>query len=423
MKKEHVIGMFVEEHDGSQLLMLINLNSKQSMNVLILTNVIPNQFLATKRRENDVLLKTAALHEHLHQDVKYTFVYVLYTSFFARWLAKHKEHKEFLELESFTADNRKVEIISVPRFKWDAQLWSFYMRVAYLLNSKKLNRIVRENKIDLIHAHNIKADAGVAYYLSRHFNIPYLITSRQMGKGKIDRHMVKFMAEAKAMISLNYQEKNASDRYNKNSYVIGHGVEAIFLSHQKAYASSKVLKIVTMARLLDWKNIDKVLYALENIKEGFTYDIYGDGPELNRLQKILKGLSIADKVQFKGFIPYDLVPRTMVEYDLFVLPSYKEWFGRVYIEAMACGLPIIGARRTGMDGYITEGEQGFLVDHTNSDDLQQAIQKFIIDEDLKVVMGKNAKAFAQTYTWEAAIGKIDRLYRDVVEGRELPEKW
>src|SRR5690606_1249079 len=136
---------------------------------------------------------------------------------------------------------------------------------------------------------------------------------------------------------------------------------------EKIYNDGPVLKIVTMARLLDWKNIDKVLYALKNIGAGFTYDIYGDGPEFKHLERIVQESGLQDKVQFKGFVPYDLVPQTMAEYDLFVLPSYKEWFGRVYIEAMACGLPIIGSRRTGMDGYITEGEQGFLVDHTNLD--------------------------------------------------------
>lgn len=391
------------------------------MNVLILTNVVPAPILTTKKRENDVLLKTAALHEAMHEDVKYTFVYVLYTSFFAKWMPKHKEHKDFLDLKSFSADNRNIEIISVPRFKWNAQLWSVYMRLAYMLNRKQLHRIVKDNNINLIHAHNIMADAGVAYHLSRHFKIPYLVTSRQMGKGKLDKHIIKFMARANALISLSHQEKKACDPFNKNSYVIGHGIEKPFLNQQKEYNPGKVLKIVTMARLLDWKNIDKVLYALENIKEGFIYDVYGDGPELNHLEKIVKGSSIACKVQFKGFIPYDLVPQTLAEYDLFVLPSYKEWFGRVYIEAMACGLPIIGSRRTGMDGYITEGEQGFLVDHTNLDDLQQAIQKFVSDKDLKVVMGKKAKVFAQDFSWDVAIGKIDKLYRAVVAGSQYQE--
>ena len=391
------------------------------MNILILTNVIPAPILTTKKRENDVLLKTAALHEEMHKDVNYTFVYVLYTSFFSRWLPKHKEHKDFLALKRFAAGNRQIEIIAVPRFKWNPQLWSFYMRLAYLLNKSKLDRLVRENNIDIIHAHNIMADAGVAYQLSNRFNIPYVVTSRQMGKGKLDKHIIKFMGHAKAMISLNHQEKKACDAFNKQSYVISHGVEEPFLRQEKTYDNGKVLRIVTMARLLDWKNIDKVLYALKNIGEGFTYDIYGDGPEFNNLQEIVAKSSIADKVQFKGFIPYELVPQTMAEYDLFVLPSYKEWFGRVYIEAMACGLPVVGSRRTGMDGYITEGEQGFLVDHTNLEDLQQAIQKFISDEDLKIVMGQKAKAFAQDFTWDSVIGKIDRLYRDVVAGREYQE--
>ena len=391
------------------------------MNVLVLTNVIPAPILTTKKRENDVLLKTAALHEELHKDVKYTFVYVLYTSFFSKWLPKHKEHKDFLALKQFTAGNRQIEIIAVPRFKWNPQLWSFYMRLAYFLNKKKLDRIVRENKIDIIHAHNIMADAGVACQLSEQFNIPYVVTSRQMGKGKLDKHIIKFMGRAKAMISLNHQEKKACDAFNAHSYVISHGVEKPFLQQEKIYNDGPVLKIVTMARLLDWKNIDKVLYALKNIGAGFTYDIYGDGPEFKHLERIVQESGLQDKVQFKGFVPYDLVPQTMAEYDLFVLPSYKEWFGRVYIEAMACGLPIIGSRRTGMDGYITEGEQGFLVDHTNLDDLQQTIQKFLADKQLKVVMGKKAKVFAQDFTWDSVIGKIDRLYRDVAAGREYQE--
>jgi|GEM_PF-902679 len=391
------------------------------MNILVLTNVIPAPILAKKKRENDVLLKTAAMHEAMHKDVKYTFVYVLYTSFFARWLSKHKEHKDFLDLKSFTADNRTVEIISVPRYKWRAQLWSFYMRLAYIRNSKILDRIVQEKQIDVIHAHNIMADAGVAYYLSAHFKIPYVVTSRQMGKGRLHKHIIKFMSNAKAIISLSYQEKKSCDPFNKHSYMIGHGVEEPFLLQHKEYSENKLLKIVTMARMLDWKNIDKVLFVLDKIKDGFTYDIYGDGPEFEKLQDIVTRSSIADKVQFKGFVPYDLVPQTMAEYDLFVLPSYKEWFGRVYIEAMACGLPIIGSRRTGMDGYITEGEQGFLVDHTNLDDLQQTIQKFLADKQLKVVMGKKAKVFAQDFTWDSVIGKIDRLYRDVAAGREYQE--
>ena len=391
--------------------------SPESMNVLLLTNVIPAPILPTKKRENDVLLKTARLHEEMHNDVKYTFVYVLYTSFFSRWMSKYKDHKDFLDLKTFKADNRVVEIIPVPRFKWNAQLWSVYMRFAYLINRKKLHRIVKENNIDLIHAHNIMADAGVAFHLSRHFKIPYIVTSRQMGKGKLDKHIIKFMNRAKALISLSHQEKKACDPFNKHSYVIGHGVDKSFLEQQKEYTTSGPLKIVTMARLLDWKNIDKVIYALDRIKEGFTYDIYGDGPEYDHLQAVVAQSSIADKVQFKGFIAYDQVPQTLAQYDLFVMPSYKEWFGRVYIEAMACGLPIIGSRRTGMDGYITEGEQGFLVDHTNLDDLQQNIQKFVDDKELKVVMGKKAKAFAQHYSWDAAIGKIDRLYRDITAGR------
>jgi teichuronic acid biosynthesis glycosyltransferase TuaC len=385
------------------------------MDILVLTDVIPAPILASKVRENDVLVRTAEIHESKHKDVHYTFVFVLHTSMLSHLKLSNNEHKSFLNLKQFEYAGRTIEIISVPSFKWNSRLWSAYVKLAYFMSRNKLRRIVKENNVDVIHAHNFLADLGIAYELSKDLNIPYLVTARKTGlMNSIEKHIVKFSAKAKCMISLGLYEKNLCAKMNPNCHLIPHGIDDRFLLQEKEYHSHKILKIVTVARLLFWKYIDQVILALDQIKEGFTYDIYGDGPYMDTLKALVEQTSIKDKVTFHGFLDYDAVPETLAKYDLFVLPSFRELFGRVYIEAMASGLPIIGAKTTGMDGYITEGEEGFLVDHTNVNELQWAINRFVTNEDLKIIMGRKAKELSKHFSWDAVITKLDTLYRDAV---------
>jgi teichuronic acid biosynthesis glycosyltransferase TuaC len=385
------------------------------MNILVLTNVLPAPILTFNARENDVLIRTAELHESTHKDVHYTFVFVLNTSITAYFQKKHKEHKDFMALKAYNHAGRKIEIVAVPTFKWNEKLWPLYVKFAYLRNRSKLRRIVKENKIDVIHAHNLLADVAIAFELAKDQKLPYVVTIRKIGLlDSLGKHIRKYLSGASALIALGMYEKALCAPFNKVSHLISHGIDKRFLTQEKQFSTGKTLKIVTVARLLDWKFIHHVLYALDEIKEDFTYDIYGDGPYENTLKAIVAKSSIADKVTFHGYIDYNEMPQTLAKYDLFVLPSYRELFGRVYIEAMACGLPIICAKTTGMDGYITIGEQGFVVDHTNVAELKGLIQKFITDPTLKATMGKKAQEFAKNFSWDLVIEKLDNVYRSVV---------
>src|SRR5690606_32504327 len=94
----------------------------------------------------------------------------------------------------------------------------------------------------------------------------------------------------------------------------------------------------------------------------FIFDIYGDGPEKEALEALVSKLGLSDRIFFKGYIANQILPEILIQYDIFMMPSYPETLGRVYFEAMACGLPVIGSVGTGIDGLIEDGVQGFLVD-------------------------------------------------------------
>jgi len=384
------------------------------MNVLVLTDILPAPILTKKRQENDVLITTATFHENLHPDVKYIFVFVVtYSNFFLSLISnKWKEFKQFKGLGKYNYQGREIEIIAVPNFKEDGPFKAMFINIGYYINRKKLKQLITASSIDLVHAHQIKTDAGIAYNLYKDLGIPYVVTSRKLGKLTLGKTLKEYLSSAKAIINLGYEQKAIADQHNKHSYLVPHGIDQHFLARERKYDPVKQpLRIVSLCRLLKWKNIDKVLLALENVQHDFTYDIYGDGPDLERLQSLLSESTISAKVNFKGYIPYHDVPGTLMKYDLFVLPSYREMFGRVYIEAMACGLPVIGAKNCGIDGYIENGVQGFLVNHLDIQEITHTINRFMEDDALKITMGKNAKNLSNDFSWVQVIDKVDSIYR------------
>lgn len=403
------------------------------MNVLVLTDVLPAPILSSKARENDVLITTAVYHESLEPDVKYVFVFVVsYSNLILSWVSqKWKELYRFQALGKYEIAGREVVILPVPNFQEDGPFKELFIKLGYYMNRGKLRQLIRKHQIDLVHAHDIKLNGGIAYHLYQDTGLPYVVTTRKLGKLKLNKTLIQYLRSARALINLGYSQQAIAAPYHQHNYIIPHGVDGRFLAQEKSdeergqqethgegqdrEPAAAPLKMVSLCRLLKWKNIDQVLFALEQLDGDFIYDIYGDGPDLIRLKNILSTLRIREKVQFKGHLSYEQVPQTLVGYDLFVLPSYREMFGRVYIEAMACGLPVIGAKNCGIDGYIQNGMEGFLVDHRDVDEIAAAIKRFISDETLKKTMGRNAKTFSADFSWEQIIQKIDAVYRQSLQ--------
>src|SRR5690606_2441405 len=154
-----------------------------------------------KNKENDVLLSIADMHEDACKDVRYTFVFVLAISLFSFILRKKwKELRAFRDSQKYTYGGREVTVIAVPTFRWIAIFRSSFTSLGYLLNRGKIKKLIEKEKIDLVHAHNVYFDAGIAYTIYKKFAIPYIVTTRRLGWVKLDKHIRKYLSKAKALI-------------------------------------------------------------------------------------------------------------------------------------------------------------------------------------------------------------------------------
>ncbi|NIL99720.1 MAG: glycosyltransferase [Acidobacteria bacterium] len=142
-------------------------------------------------------------------------------------------------------------------------------------------------------------------------------------------------------------------------------------------AGKKVLLTIGRLAAIDaYKGQDRVIRLMRELNESsgpVHYIIAGDGDDRPRLQKIVAEERAEDLVTFAGFVPDEVVEDLYNLADLFVMPSTGEGFGIVYLEAMACGCPVVAGNKDGSVDALVDGELGRLVDPDDPAELRDAI--------------------------------------------------
>lgn len=135
-----------------------------------------------------------------------------------------------------------------------------------------------------------------------------------------------------------------------------------------------------MAETEQYKGYDKVLEALPELVKsypGLRYLLVGkyDNNEKQRLDAIINRLGLKEIVAFTGFVPDEELAAHFMLGDIFIMPSEKEGFGIVFIEAMYYGLPVIAGNIDGSADALCRGEMGILVNPGNKEEIIAAVKK------------------------------------------------
>ena len=155
-----------------------------------------------------------------------------------------------------------------------------------------------------------------------------------------------------------------------------------------------ILSVTRLNSTQQYKNIDLVIKSIPDVLKIIPdayYVIVGDGSDRFRLELLAKELGVRDNVMFAGYVSDDLLPLYYESCDVFVLPSEKEGFGIVFLEAMYFLKPCIGVNRGGIPEVIEDGKSGVLVEPNNIQMLSEAIIKILADKPLSVSLGAVGK--------------------------------
>jgi glycosyltransferase involved in cell wall biosynthesis len=137
--------------------------------------------------------------------------------------------------------------------------------------------------------------------------------------------------------------------------------------------------ILTVARLAaeeKYKGCDRILQALPQIRQSLNqahYVLVGDGDDRPRLEHMVDALGLRDCVTFAGFVPKNELCDHYNLCDVFAMPSKGEGFGIVYLEALACGKPVLAGNSDGSVDALLNGELGALVDPDDINEIASSI--------------------------------------------------
>ncbi len=172
--------------------------------------------------------------------------------------------------------------------------------------------------------------------------------------------------------------------------------------------------IGTLSRLVERKGFDTVLRAMPRVLEEFPdalYLVVGDGPDRPQLEALTRELGIGGSVHFAGEADEEELAEWFRTLDLFVMPSreipssgHVEGFGIVFLEAGACGRPVIGGRSGGVVEAVQDGVSGLLVNPGDPEDLARALLALLRDPVRAREMGRAGRLRVEReFTWERVL--------------------
>jgi len=155
--------------------------------------------------------------------------------------------------------------------------------------------------------------------------------------------------------------------------------------------------LLTLGRIVAaerYKGFDEVIEVLPSLPDDVVYLAAGGGSDLPRLQAKARALGVAQRVVFTGPVDEREKADLYNLADVYVMPSRGEGFGFVFLEALACGVPVIGSRHDGGREALRDGELGLLVDPSNPAEIRTAILDVLAQPRREVPPGLAHFAFA-----------------------------
>ncbi len=184
--------------------------------------------------------------------------------------------------------------------------------------------------------------------------------------------------------------------------VVPPGVNPDFFRPLHLAKDPATLKLCTVSRVLPFKGHDLVASAIAalpaDIRSHIRWNIGGAGSGLPELKTLIKALGIGDLTRFEGFIPDNALPGFYNAHDCFILctredpaSSEVEGFGLVFVEAQACGVPVIGTRTGGIPDAIAQDNGGWLIEQDDLEGLMTLLTRLFRQRNLLETQSSKAR--------------------------------
>ncbi len=391
------------------------------MKILVITSVFPND----KQPAHGIFIKERMRRVAQHCEIKVIAPVPWFP--FARYLLK-KEYRPkvgYLELQ----DGIEVyhpRFFNIPRFfKFLDGLFFF---VSSIVTARKLNK---DFKFDIIDSHFVYPDGFGAVLLGRLLKTPVTITVRGTIKKLLKYPLIKAQIKyalrksVKVFTVCNDLKKTVTtlEIPEEKIIVVPNGVdieqfkpvEKVKLRKELGLPEDRKI-MISVGGLVERKGFHRIVSALSSIKKVIPNVMYlivgGSSLEGNYepvLRKMIEKLDLKNDVVFAGIQPHNNLYKWLNVSDIFCLATSNEGWANVFLEAMACGLPVVTSRVGGNEEVVSTEDYGLLFKLEDKKEMVESIIKaFQIDWKKEKIIN-----YAQLNTWDKTANKLISQFEQI----------
>jgi glycosyltransferase involved in cell wall biosynthesis len=292
-----------------------------------------------------------------------------------------------------------------------------------------MRRHLTKEKFDLVHVHGVRPLAA-----TRDLSLPVVFTNHTSGfLGRLNaeprrkRRTAALLEHVDALLAPSDELVAAAQAfgYAGPAQMIPNGVDAERFAPgpseaRAAWGIGADETVIVLARRLVKKNgVVGFAKAVAQMRErNFRVVVAGDGPDREEMVEILAKAGMRDRVTFLGAVPNSSMPEIYRACDIGVLPSLAEATSISGLEAMACGLPLVGTNVGGIPAIVADGVSGVLVPPADPKALAEALGRMVDDAGLRRAMGKAGRRSAQdNFSWPIIARRTAAAYEACLSQR------
>jgi teichuronic acid biosynthesis glycosyltransferase TuaC len=293
---------------------------------------------------------------------------------------------------------------------------------------RRLRQLHQNSPINVIHAHAALPCGHAASFLSRRLGIPFVVTIHGLDvfnscfqKGLVAgwrrKASLNVYGSARKVICISDKVRQLlTDGMGAAvaAEVVYNGTDPDLFA--PASGQNVPPTILIVGNLLAGKGHELVLKAFGRVKDShpdLRCDIIGEGADRERFAGLANNLGISDHVHFLGRQGRSAVAEAMRNCTVFVLPSRYEGLGCVYLEAMACGKPVIACQGQGIDEIVQHGNNGWLIPVDGLEELVRGLQLLLGNAELRARIGQAARqTILDNLTLSHQAQSLMRIYQD-----------
>lgn len=298
-----------------------------------------------------------------------------------------------------------------------------YNIVALNRSLKDIIRIIKEEKIELIHCHTPvggvlgrlagKRTGCKVIYTAHGF---HFYTGAPVKNWLIYYPVEKALARyTDCLITINHADFEMAKKMHVKDYarIPGVGIDLKKFAPREGYKrDDNCFRIVSVGELNRNKNHRVVIKAIKQLNDkNIQYYIYGKGKAKAELENMITENQLENQVHLCGYV--NDTREVLKDADCFVFPSVREGLGMAALEAMACGVPLIVGDNRGTREYVNHGDNAFACDPDDIDSFAYYIKKIKDNPDLAEIMVEKGIKKVQWFSKERANLIMNQVYREI----------